>query len=196
MAEAIDFGQRALLFARQIGDPLGEINAIANLGYAEVRQAQQQEHVSISNIEACIERLQRGIKLLEKHQDLISAVFCYLGMGIAHLILDRSNNAQSYLEKSLALSIQFGNLELEGLSHANLGEVNYQLSQLPLAVFHACLGLYLLEQKNAIEKRQVANLVAILKGNLGAEAFKQILQQQRSQIMARIGLDGFDYIIE
>ncbi|MDB9518910.1 tetratricopeptide repeat protein [Roseofilum reptotaenium CS-1145] len=194
--EAIDFGQRALLFARQMGDPLGEINAIANLGYAEVRQAQQQEHVSISNIEACIERLQRGIKLLEKHQDLISAVFCYLGMGIAHLILDRSNNAQSYLEKSLALSIQLGNLELEGLSHANLGEVNYQLGQLSLAVFHACLGLYLLEQKNAIEKRQVANLVAILKGNLGEEAFKQILQQQRSQIMARIGLDGFDYIIE
>lgn len=193
--EAIDLGQRALLFARQIGDRVGEINAIANLGYAEVRQAQQQEHISLSDIEACIERLKRGIKLLDKHQDLISAVFCYLGMGIAHLILDQSNNAQSYLENSLALSIQLGNLELEGLSHANLGEVNYQLGQLPLAVFHACLGLYLLEQKNAIEQRQVANLVAILKGNLGEEAFKQALQQQRSQIISRVGLDGFDYII-
>ncbi|MEM9542768.1 MAG: tetratricopeptide repeat protein [Cyanobacteria bacterium P01_E01_bin.42] len=195
-AEAIDFGQRALLFSRQIGDTLGEINAIANLGYAEVRQAQQQEHISISDIEACIERFKRGIALLEKHQDLLSQVFCNSGMGIAHLILEQSNNAKAYLEKSLVISIQLGNLELEGLSHANLGEVNYQLGQLSLAVFHACLGMYLLEQKNAAGQRQVVNLVAILKGKLGEEAFKQALQQQRSQIVARVGLDGFDYIVK
>lgn len=194
--EAIDLGQRALLFSRQIGDPLGEINAIANLGYAQVRQAQQQEHIDISEIESCIERLQRAITRLEKHPDFPSAVFCTLAMGIAYLILDQSNNAQSYLEQSLALSIQLGNLELEGLSHANLGEVNYQLGQLPLAVLHTCLGMYLLEQKNSAEHKQVANLAAILKGKLGAEAFKNILQEQRSQIISRIGIDGFDYIIE
>lgn len=195
-SEAIDLGQRALLFARQIGDSVGEINAIANLGYAEVRQAQQQEHISIADIEACIERLKRGMMLLEKHKDFLSEVFCTLGMGIALLVLEQSNNAKSYLEKSLAITIKLGNLELEGLSHATLGEVNYQLGQLPSAVFHACLGMYLLEQKNANGQRQVANLIAILKGKLGDRSFKQVLQQQRSQIIARVGLDGFDYIIE
>ncbi|MBP0021088.1 MAG: tetratricopeptide repeat protein [Cyanobacteria bacterium SBLK] len=196
LAEAIDLGQRALLFARQMGDPLGEINAIANLGYAEVRRAQQQEHIALSEIEACIERLKRGMMLLEKHKDFLSEVFCLLSMGIAHLILEQSNNAKSYLEKSLTISIQLGNLELEGVSHATLGEVNYQLGQLPSAVFHACLGLYLLEQKNATGQRQIANLVTILKGKLGEEAFEQALQQQRSQIIARIGLDGFDEILK
>ncbi|MDJ1181293.1 tetratricopeptide repeat protein [Roseofilum sp. BLCC_M91] len=192
--EAIDLGQRALLFARQIGDRVGEINAIANLGYADVRQAQQQEHMDISEIEACVERLKRGMMLLEKSPDLVSAIFCTLAMGIAHLILDQTHNAQSYLQQSLALSIQLGNLELEGLSHANLGEVNYQLGQLSLAVFHASLGMYLLQQAHSTEQRPVSNLVAILKGNLGEVVFKQNLQQQRSQIISRVGLDGFDYI--
>ena len=195
-ARAIDLGQRALLLVRQIGDRVGEVNAIANLGYAEVRRSQQQEHVALEEIEFCLERLQRGIMLLEKYPDLVSEIFCTLAMGIAYFILGQSNSAQPYLEKSLAISVQLGNLELQGLSYANLGEIYYQLGQLPLAVFHACLGLYLLEQKNAIEQRQVANLVAILKGNLGEDEFKAILERQKPQIVARIGLDGFDYIVE
>jgi len=194
-SQAIDYGQRALLLSRQIGDSLGETNAIANLGYAEVRQAQQQEHITALELAPCIQRLERGLKLAEKYQDLLSEVFCALGLGIAHLISNQTSTAKSYLEKSLNLSIRIGNLELEGLSHGAIAEANYQLNQLPAAVVHACLGMYLLEQKQAKEWQQTANLVTILQGRLGDEAFKQILQQQRSQIIARINVDGFDHLL-
>ncbi|NER48107.1 MAG: tetratricopeptide repeat protein [Symploca sp. SIO1A3] len=194
-AAAIDYGQRALLFSRQSGDVLGETNAIANLGYAEVRQAQQQEYITPLELEPCIQRLERGLKLAEKHQDFFCEVFCALGLGIAHLISDQTSTAKSYLEKSLNLSTKIGNLELQGLSHAAIAEATYQLNQLASAVVYACLGMYLLEQKQAKESQQAANLVTILQGRLGEEEFKQILQQQRSYIVARISVDGFDYLL-
>lgn len=194
-SEAVDYGQRALLFARQTGDSMGETNALANLGYAEVRQAQQQEHVTALELEPCIQRLERGSKLAEKYHDLLSEVFCTLGLGSAHLLLDQASAAIPYLEKSLAGSMRGGNLELEGLSHAAIAEGYYQLNQLPVAVVHACLGRYLLKQKQASEEQQAANLVAILRGRLGDENFKQILQQQRAQIIGRIGVDGFDDLL-
>ncbi|NET59956.1 MAG: tetratricopeptide repeat protein [Symploca sp. SIO2E6] len=196
LAAAIDYGQRALLFSRQVGDGVGETNAIANLGYAEVRQAQQQEHITALELEPCIARLKRGLKLAEKHQDFLCEVFCALGLGIAHLISNQTSTAISYLERSLNLSTKIGNLELEGLSYATIAEATYQLNQLPSAVVYACLGMYLLEQKQAREWQQAANLVTILQGRLGEEEFKQILQQQRSHIVARISVDGFDYLLK
>ena len=194
-AEAIDYGQRALLFARQIGDSLGEANAIANLGYAEVRQAQQQEYVIAVELADCIERLERGLKLTEKHRDGISEVFCALGLGIAYLITNQSSTAKPYLDKSLEIATRIGSLELEGLAHAMIAEVDYQLNQLSTATIHACLGTYLLEQKQASEWRQAFNLIMILQGRLGDEAFKQVLQQQRSQLVTKIGVDGFDHLL-
>jgi tetratricopeptide (TPR) repeat protein len=194
-ADAIAYGQRALLFARQIGDSLGEANAIANLGYAEVRQAQQREHVAAMELEDCIQRLERGLKLTEKHQDWMSGVFCYLGLGLAHLISNQSNMAKPLFEKGRDIATRMGDLELEGLSQAMIAEVNYQLGQFTEAVIPACLGTYLLEQKQAIEWRQVFNLAMILQGRLGDEAFRQILQQQRLQLITKIGVDGFDHVL-
>ena len=193
-SEAIAHGQRALLLARQSGDSMGETNAIANLGYAEVRQTQQQEHVTTLMLEPVIQRLERGLALSDKHKDLLSGLFCSLGLGTAHLLLEQASLAKPYLDRSLVASIQTGNLELEGLSHAALAEVLYQLGQPGDAVVHACLGLYLLEQKEAAQQ-QAANLVAILKGQLG-DRFKQILQQQRSQIVSRISVEGYDDLLE
>lgn len=193
-ADAIAYGQRALLLARQIGDSLGEANAIANLGYAEVRQAQQREYVTAVDLEDDIQRLERGLKLTEKHQDWMSSVFCYLGLGLAHLISNQSSMAKPFVEKGLDIATRMGNLELEGLSHAMIAEVYYQLGQLTEAVIPACLGTYLLEQKQAIEWRQVFNLAMILQGRLGDEAFKNILQQ-RSQLITKIGVDGFNHLV-
>jgi tetratricopeptide (TPR) repeat protein len=195
LTDAINYGQRALLLARQLGDAQGETNAIANLGYAEVRQAQQQEHVTDLDLESCIQRLERGLKLAEKHNDLLSQVFCGLGLGSAHLTLNQPSTAKPYLEKSLNLSVQIGNLELEGLSYAAIAEASYQLNQFSQAIIHAYLGMYLLEQKQMLEKQQAENLVTILQGRLGREAVREILQQQRSLIIARIGVDGFDHLL-
>lgn len=194
--EAIAYGQRALLFSRQIGDSVGEANAIANLGYAEIRQTQQQEHTTTVELENSIQRLERGLKLTEKHQDWMSGVFCYLGLGLAHLISEQSSIAKAFFEKSLDLATRTGDLELQGLSHAMIAEVTYQLGQLTEAVLPACLGLYLLEQKQVIEWRQAFNLTMILQGRLGDEEFRQVLQQQRSQLINKIGVDGFDHLLK
>ncbi|HEY9643703.1 MAG TPA: hypothetical protein V6C57_24655, partial [Coleofasciculaceae cyanobacterium] len=194
-ADAIAYGQRALLFARQIGDSLGEANAIANLGYAEVRQAQQREYVTAVDLEDDIQRLERGLKLTEKHQDWMSGVFCYLGLGLAHLISNQSSMVKPFFEKGLDVATRMGDLELEGLSHAMIAEVAYQLGRLTEAVIPACLGTYLLEQKQAMEWRKVSNLAMILQGQLGDEAFRNVLQQQRSQLINKIGVDGFDHLV-
>ncbi|MGF1514756.1 MAG: tetratricopeptide repeat protein [Elainellaceae cyanobacterium] len=191
--EAVNAGQRSLLLARQTGDSLGETNAIANLGYAEVRQLQQQEHVTMLTLEPTVQRLERGLSLADKYSDLLSGLFCCLGLGNAHLMLEQPSAAKPYLERSVTAANRVGSLELQGLSYAALGEVFYQLNQLSEAVVPACLGLYLLEQK-AVENQQAANLVSILKGRLD-ERFKQILQQQRSQIASRIGVEGYDHLL-
>ncbi|MEO0408287.1 MAG: hypothetical protein AAF289_13125 [Cyanobacteria bacterium P01_A01_bin.135] len=67
---ASGYRQRALLLARQIGDGMGETNAIANLGYAEVRQVQRQGRATMEMLEAMIQRLERGVTLAEKYKDL------------------------------------------------------------------------------------------------------------------------------
>jgi hypothetical protein len=53
--------------------------------------------------------------------------------------------------------------------------------------------MYLLNQINSVEWRQVAGLLSILQGQIGEE-FKNILGQQRSQIISLIGVDGYDYL--
>ncbi|MGB3613760.1 MAG: tetratricopeptide repeat protein [Elainellaceae cyanobacterium] len=191
---ATNYGQRALLLARQIGDGTGETNAIANVGYAEVRQAQQQGRATMQMMEPVVQRLERGVTLAEKHKDLLSGLYCTLGLGNAYLALEQASTAKPYLEASVATAQQAGHLALEGLSCAALAETHYQLGQFLEAVMPACLGAYLLEETGAPEQ-QAANLMAILRGQLG-EQFNQALQRQRSQIVARISLEGYDALLE
>ena len=145
-------------------------------------------------MDVSIQRLERGFKLAEKQRDFPSQVFCALALGLAYLMLEQVSAAKPHLEKSLEIASQTGNVELEGCSHAALAEVNYRLNFLESAIFHACLGMYLLEQRQNNEWRQAANLAAILQGRLGTEAFQQVLQQWRSQLVTRIGVDGFDHL--
>ena len=54
--------------------------------------------------------------------------------------------------------------------------------------------MYLLNQINSVEWRQVAGLLSILQGQVGQDEFKQFLSQGRSQIIGLISVDGYDYI--
>jgi hypothetical protein len=77
-----------------------------------------------------------------------------------------------------------------------MAEVEYQLNQFPASIFHACVGVYLLEQKHAIEERQAANLLAVLRGRIGDEAFQTALQQQRASLVAKISTEGFEHLLQ
>ncbi|MEO0406795.1 MAG: hypothetical protein AAF289_05540, partial [Cyanobacteria bacterium P01_A01_bin.135] len=120
--------------------------------------------------------------------------YCTLGLGNAYLALEQAGTAQPYLEASVATAQQAGHLMLEGLSYGALAEAYYQLGQFLEAVVPACLGAYLLKQTGAPEQ-QAANLVVILRGQLG-EQFSSALQRQRPQIVARISVEGYDALLQ
>ncbi|MEE3717328.1 tetratricopeptide repeat protein [Tumidithrix elongata RA019] len=186
--------QRAVILARQTGDRQGEANALANLGYSEVTLARQQESVTPEDLETAIGHLERGQKLSEKLNDRQNQALCWVGLGTAYVALQQPSQAQLALEQGLALTLQIGDRDLQALSHAYLGEALYQLHQLEDAVYHACLGMYLLEQRHSKAWQQSAALIVILQGKLGAENFFNLLQQMRSPLIAQIGVDGFDHL--
>ncbi len=192
--EAINYSQRALILSRQAGDRLGEANALANLGYSEVFQAQQLEQIAPETYETAIHYLKQGLKLSEQLGEIQSQALCLSSLGIAHLVLSQPQEAIKYLEDGLQSAQVSGDLYLQGLNLANLAEAHYNLQDLEKAIPTGCLGMYLLEQIASKEWRQPAGLLTILQGQMGAEAFQILLKQRRSQIIPVIGVDGYDHI--
>jgi tetratricopeptide (TPR) repeat protein len=191
---ALSYAQRALILARQTGERQGEAHALASLGYSEVMLAQQQEQVSAENLEAAIAYLERAQKLAERLANGQNLALCYLGLGIGYGAIQQSGRAKPLLEQAILASQQIGDQDLQALSHAHLGETCYQLHQPEIAVYHTCLGMYLLEQRSNHHWRRAAALVIVLEGQLGSENFFHLLQQQRSQLIVQIGVDGFDHL--
>jgi tetratricopeptide (TPR) repeat protein len=192
--EAINSSQRALILARQAGDRLGEANALTNLGYSEVLSARALERMDSDDYELAIGYLQQGLQLSEKQSDRQSQSLCYNSLGIAYVVLEQPQTAIPYLEKGVQAAMASGDLYLQGLNLAYLAEACYSLAQRDKAVLTASLGMYLLEQINATEWRQPAGLLSILQGQLGEIEFEQLRRQLRSEIIAVIGVDGYDHL--
>ncbi|MDJ0716526.1 MAG: tetratricopeptide repeat protein [Prochloraceae cyanobacterium] len=193
--EAINYSQRALILSRQSGDSLGQANALSNLGYSEVLRARQLENIESEVYETAINYLQQGLELSEKLSDRQSQALCYSSTGIAYVILEQYQAAIKSLNKGLEAAQFSGDLYLQGINFAYLAEAYYGISVLDKAICNGCLGMYLLEQIGASEWRQSAGLLTVLKGQQG-EKFEMILQQVRKDIIAVIGVDGYDYLPE
>lgn len=199
---AINYSQRALILARQVGDRLGEANALVNLGYSKVFSARQLDGLDTEVYQEAIRYLEQGLNLAEKLSDLFSQAFGYNSLGIAYVILSQSATAKdsflsvaiASLEKGVQLAQMAQNIYLQGLSLVYLAEAHYQLTNLAKTVYSGSLAMYLLKQIEAIEWRQPAGLLTILKGQIGEEGFQTLLQQIRSQIISVIGVDGYDYL--
>jgi tetratricopeptide (TPR) repeat protein len=196
MGEAISYSQRALILSRQNGDRLGEANALANLGYSEVFQAQQMERVEPETYESAINYLQQGLQLSERLGDRQSQALCYSSLGIALLVVEQPEEALKNLEKGLEAAMISGDLYLQGINLAYIAEAYYGIKNFKKAIFAASLGMYYLERIASNQWRQSAGLLTILQGQLGAEAFIKVIQEHRSLLVPAIGVDGFDYIPE
>ena len=192
--QAINYSQRALILSRQTGNKTGEANALTNLGYSEVMQAQQLEVIEPETYEMAINYLEQGLKLSEKLGDVQSKALCASSLGIAYLVIQQPQNAVKHLETGFKSAQVSGDLYLQGLNLANLAEAYYSQKQLETAIYTASLGMYLLNQISSNEWRKAAGLLTILQGQLGQEDFVKALQQFRSRIIALIGVDGYDYI--
>lgn len=192
--DAIGQSQRALVLARQVGDRLGEANALTNLGYSEVLSARQLERIEPESCEMAISYLQQGLALSEKLGDRQSQSLCYNSLGIAYVILEQPEAAIPYLEKGVQTAQMSGDFYLQGLNFAYLAEAHYGLGHREQAVAAAFLGMYLLDQIQASEWRQPAELLTLLEGQLGDAAFQALRAQARSIIIAVIGVDGYDHL--
>ncbi|MCC0176330.1 hypothetical protein I4641_04980 [Waterburya agarophytonicola K14] len=192
--EAINYSQRALIAARQVGNKLGEANASVNLGYAQVFAARQLESIDLENYTEAIRYLEQGVELASKQKDWQSQSFGYTSLGIAYVSLEQPTTAIAALEKGAELARYSRDVYLQGLSYSYLAEAHYGIEDRAAAITYGSLGMYLLHQINSIEWRQVAGLLSILQGQVGEEEFKRILGQGRSQIISLISVDGYDYL--
>ncbi len=191
---AINNASRALILSRQAGDRLGEANALSNLGYSEVMQAQQTEQTEPETYEMAINYLQQGLALSEKLGDGQSQALCFSSLGIAHLVIQEPQKAIKYLEDAFKTAQASGDLYLQGRNLASLAEAYYSLLSFEKAIYTGCLGMYLLQQIASREWRQPAGLITIIQGQMGVEAFQNALQQNRQRMISLIGVDGYDYI--
>lgn len=192
-SEAINYSQRALIAARQVGDKLGEANASVNLGYAQVFAARELDSMAAESYSEAIRYLEQGVELAKKQGDSQSQSFGYSSLGIAYVILEQPTAAIASLTKGAELAQYSRDVYLQGLSFSYLAEAYYSIEDRAAAITYGSLGMYLLNQINSLEWRQVAGLLSIIQGQIGAE-FNNILGQQRSQIIGLIGVDGYDYL--
>ena len=191
---AINYSQRALILARQSGNRLGETNALVNLGYSKVFAARDIDTMDTEVYNEAIHYLEQGLQLAEKTEDLQTQSLVNNSLGIAYVILAQPTSAISFLEKGVKLATMAQDVYLQGLSYSYLAEAYYSIEDLKNSIYHGCLGSYLLKQINSLEWRKSAGLITIIKGQLGNVAFEQLLAEMRSQIIAVIGVDGYDYI--
>lgn len=191
--EAISYAQYALMLSRQTGDQPGEANALANLGYSEVLSAQAAE-ATPETYEMAVHYLQQGLRLSEQTSDRQSQALCSSSLGIAYVIMEQPQVAVQHLEAGWQAAQFSGDFYLQGLNLAYLAQAYYQLQNLPSAILSSSLGMYVLEQIAAQEWRQVAGLLTIIQGQMGAAALTQVLRELRSQLLPLIGVDGYDYI--
>ncbi len=194
--EAINYSQRAVILSRQIGNRLGEANALVNLGYSEVFKARQLETMEPTVYEQAISYLEQGLKLSQKLEDFQSQALAYNSLGIAYVVLSKPSAAITTLEKGTNVALRSGDIYLQGLNFAYLGEAYYSLGNQANAVFYACLGMSLLARIESGEWRQPAGLLTIIKGSMKDNEFESILENYRSQIIKVIGVNGYDNLPE
>ncbi|MGD1901826.1 MAG: tetratricopeptide repeat protein [Geitlerinemataceae cyanobacterium] len=192
--DAIDRAQRALITARQMGDRLGEANALVNLGYSQVLRQQQTERPDAELYESAIAYLNDGLDRAEKLDDRQSlALGCY-SLGVALVTVDRPSRAIDALTRGLKFARESGDLYLQGKHLLFLAEAHYALDDELAAIATASIAAFSLERIDAREWRQAASLLSALRGRLGAEAFAEIFERARKQVVAAIGVEGYEAI--
>jgi tetratricopeptide (TPR) repeat protein len=192
-SEAINYSQRALILSRQAGDKVGEENALVNLGYSEVMNAQQ-EDADADSYEMPINYLQQGLKLSEQLGDIQGKALCLSSLGIAYQVVGELQQAVTNLEAGFQAAQVAGDLYLQGLNLSRLASVNYSLANFERSVYTGSLGMYLLNQIASREWHKPASLLTRLQSQLGEDSFKNALEQSRPKIIGVIGVDGYDYL--
>jgi tetratricopeptide (TPR) repeat protein len=200
-SDAISYAQRAVITSRQLGDKQGQANALANLGYAEVCEAQRQEHVEPEQYETSIGYLEQAKRLAEQQGDSASRAIACSSLGRSQLLVGQVEAAIGSLEQGVQGAHGIGDVFLLGQTAFYLGEARRSAGRIDGAIGAAALALYLLWQIRAAEWTQAATLLRTLRSQLeiqgeleGEFAFMEALQRAKPQLIAVIGIEGFEAI--
>jgi tetratricopeptide (TPR) repeat protein len=188
--EAIGYGQRALISAREAGDRRGEANALVNYGYAEVLAARNRDETSEEIYEQSIGYLEMGLELAIAQDDSQSLALCYHSLASAYLAVQQWASAADYALKGMEAARAIGNSYLLGLNSYYGAEAYYGNGE-PIALFYALLSLYQLHQLGSREWRSAAGLVRILQAG---QDLLVIGATVRERLLPWIGVDGYDYL--
>ncbi|QQE65075.1 hypothetical protein GFS31_17600 [Leptolyngbya sp. BL0902] len=191
---ALGHSQRALMLARQQGDTLGQANALANLGSSQVAQGQAQI-LAPEQYEAVLSYLEQGVTLAAQVGDRPSQALCANSLGIAYLKLGQYEAAIHALTNGLQIAQAIGDRFLVASNLAHLAASQQGSDDLDQAILTGGLAMYLFNQMGSDDWRQPAALLSILQGQMGPEAFQATLESHRPQILAAIGVDGYDYLL-
>lgn len=193
-ADAIANSQRALILARQIGDRIGEANALANFGYSEVLQTQAENPLGSDRYENILAYLEQGLHLSEQVGDRPSQALCTNSLGIVLVVTGNLPAALAVLKQGVQIAEEIGDRALVSLNYHYLAEVHQGLGQIEAAIYTGSLAMYLLYQIASLKWRQSAGLLSILYGQIGPDAFQDHWVQLRPTLIAHIGVDGYDYL--
>jgi tetratricopeptide (TPR) repeat protein len=193
-SEGLRCSQQALVISRSTGDSLGRAHALTNVGYGEVLAARSTEQMEPEVYEMPIDWLQQGLRLSESLGDRQCQSLCNNSLGIAYVTLGQFQTAIPFLLKGEELARESGDFYLQGLNCTYLAEVFYGLEDYTKAACVAAYGMYFLDQVRSREWRQAAGLLRVLQGKMGQTELWEAIASRRSQMIAVIGVDGYDYL--
>jgi tetratricopeptide (TPR) repeat protein len=189
---AVELFERALVYARQIGDASGEAHALANLGNGRSLVLQSQEILDADEYGSAEMYLLQGLERSRQVRSRAAEVAALTGLGALKLFLGNNTEAVNYLEQSLTLARAEGDLWWQGSSHAYLAEALYSLDQPEEALIQAATAMILLERLGSTDWRQPAGLLSILQGKLG-ERFSTSLEQS---VLGRTGTEQVQALLQ
>ena len=184
--------QRALILARQRGDSIGQANALVNLGYAQVLQARANDVGDASVYDSAIAYLKQGLELAVKQGDFQSQALAYNSLGIGYVMGDRPQEGLDILIKGAEAVRGSGNIYLQGLYTLYSAEAHHALKHTEEAIFHSALAMHLLHSIGSEDWRQAAGLASVLQGQLGEDAYQQILSKYQRQLTPITSLEGYE----
>ncbi|XP_074627332.1 uncharacterized protein LOC141885317 [Acropora palmata] len=123
--KAIEYHERHLKVAREVGDRVGEGNAYGSLGSA---------YRSLGDFRKAIEYHEKHLEIAIEVGHRVGEGIAYGGLGNAYQSLGDFRKAIEYHEKVLEIAIEVGHRVGEGSAHGNLGNAYWSLGDLRKAI--------------------------------------------------------------
>ena len=123
--QAVEYYEKRLVIAREIGDRRGEGNALGNSGLA---------YADLGQVERAIECYEKQLVIAREMGDRRGEGNALGNLGVAYALLRQIERAIEYFEKGLVIDREIGDRRGEGADLGNLGSAYLGLGQVERAI--------------------------------------------------------------